>query len=129
MTAFTSVRDEPGRNLRNLGEPGEPLRRRVGDGSARPWRRGSGGPSHLYEDHVELVQVAGPVPIGAGGLRTAAGAALEGGRLSEENAYGAEDRSSDGDGGIRRKSRGDVCRHNGLFVAIATVGETWDGIR
>ena len=37
-------------------------------------------------------------------------------------------RSSEGDGGILRKSGGGVCRHNGLFVAIATVAENRDGI-
>nr|DAQ82190.1 MAG TPA: hypothetical protein [Caudoviricetes sp.] len=45
MTAFTSVEDEPGRNLRNLEEPWEPLRSwtGIGDGVGDvygPSRRG-----------------------------------------------------------------------------------------
>lgn len=65
---------------------------------------------------------------GQGCLRTAAAAPLEGGRLSEKNLRRDEAE------GLRRRWRntaeksGSVCRHNGLFFAIATVGETWDGI-
>lgn len=46
-----------------------------------------------------------------------------------ENVYGGEE------GELRRRWRNtaeksrDVCRHNGLFVAIPTVGENRDGIR
>ena len=65
---------------------------------------------------------------GQGRLRTAAGASLEGRRVPKEVV---------GEGGAERlrrrwrntaEKRGGVCRHNGLFVAIPTVGENRDGI-
>ena len=62
MTAFTSGRDEPERNLRNLGEPWEPLR---GGPASEPLRPGS---EKEDEGPAELVQaeVGEPVPIGPG---------------------------------------------------------------
>nr|DAR13445.1 MAG TPA: hypothetical protein [Caudoviricetes sp.] len=64
-----------------------------------------------------------------GRLRTAAGASRRSRTTTEERIGETAARTS------RRwprntaeKSRR-VCRHNGLFVAIATVGETRDGIR
>ena len=66
---------------------------------------------------------------GQGPLRTAAGASLEGRGVPEEIVGEGEARTPrDRPRNVAEKS-GRVCRHNGLFVAIPTVGETWDGIR
>nr|DAN75622.1 MAG TPA: hypothetical protein [Caudoviricetes sp.] len=62
MTAFTSGRDEPERNLRNLGEPWEPLR----DGSlSEPLRPGSEKKAEGPAEPVRT-EVGEPVPIRAG---------------------------------------------------------------
>lgn len=65
---------------------------------------------------------------GQGRLRTAAGASLDG-RIVPEKIVGegAARTLRDQPRNTAEKSRR-VCRHNGLFVAIATVGENRDGI-
>ena len=76
MTAFTSGRDEPGRNLRNLGEPWKPLRRGPASEPLRTWfgeggrwggraRTGWGG--RTCTDPGRVVYVPPPAPRSKGG--------------------------------------------------------------
>nr|DAV71021.1 MAG TPA: hypothetical protein [Caudoviricetes sp.] len=109
--------EKPGRTLRNLGEPWEPLRARRGAGGRRG--AGQGGASKGRE----------PVPIRSGTSTYRPRAA---GRTEAAVADGKLGRDAGQLWGRWRNTAeksDDVCRHNGLFVAIPTVRETWDGIR
>lgn len=118
--------EKPGRSLRNLGEPWEPLRSwtgigdGVGDvyGPARRerWEGGRLGWANLYRSRGDRLRTA------AAAARRSRTTAKEG--LKRTAAREPRDRPRN----VAEKS-GRVCRHNGLFVSIPTVGENRDGIR
>lgn len=117
--------EKPGRNLRNLGEPWEPLRRGP---TSEPLRPGLGEGGSRARSSSYRLRWASLYRPDRGRLRTAAAASLEGLRVPEKII---------GDGGARTprdlprntaEKWGRVCRHNGLFVAIPTAGENRDGI-
>lgn len=113
--------EKPGRTLRNLKEPWEPL---------RPQDRLDGAPGTVVDGGLRAAPTGGePVPIrsGTSTYRTEAG-----GRIEDVVADGKPGREVGqlwrGWRNLAEKSD-DVCRHNGLFVAIPTVAENRDGIR
>ena len=120
MTAFTYLEVQRGLNLGEPWETWENPGNRYGRGgrSLRTWTG--------FEERPDRGRV--PVPIEAG-TPTYRGPAAP---------WSADNRTEGDPGGRAGAPRGrsrnlaekvvDVCRHNGLFLAIPTVRETWDGI-